>query len=129
MAYLLDSHAIIWHRSGSERLSLTASHLMESESVELFISEATFWEITIKHSLGKLELLGGLESLRLEWIENKVAQSLTIDWKHILATSSLPPLHRDPFDRMLIAQAMEENLTIVTCDENIKKYPGVKTVW
>jgi PIN domain nuclease of toxin-antitoxin system len=102
---------------------------MESESAQLIISEATFWEISIKHSLGKLELLGGLESLRKEWLGQEAAQPLGIEWRHILAVSNLPLIHRDPFDRMLIAQAMEENLTILTCDENIRKYPGVSTIW
>jgi PIN domain nuclease of toxin-antitoxin system len=129
MRLLLDSQVLIWQKKDDARLSLSASDLIEKVESKLIISLTSFWELTIKESLGKLEIPGLVDGLYKDWITTGAAESLATNWNHIQLYKSLPLIHRDPFDRMLIAQAMEENLTIVTCDDNIRKYPGVRTVW
>jgi len=129
MDYLIDAHALLWHRNRDTRLSEKARSVLEGNSSGLIVSDVTFWEVSIKLSIGKLALDGGLESLRSEWIQKEAAESLSIKWNHIAVLAKLPLIHRDPFDRMLIAQALEENLTILTCDVNIPQYPRVKSVW
>lgn len=129
MNYLIDAHALLWHRNHDPRLSIPARAILEGNSGIPIISDVTFWEIAIKLSLGKLELTDNLQSLRKEWIGQEAAESLSIEWDHISAIQSLPLIHKDPFDRMLVAQALHENLTIVTCNPHIPKYPGVKTTW
>jgi PIN domain nuclease of toxin-antitoxin system len=96
---------------------------------ELFISEATWWGISLKLSLGKLELLGGVDSLREEWIGRGVAEPLPVEWRHTRRLVDLPFVHRDPFDRVLVAQALTENLTIAGGDPCFAGYPGVKVFW
>lgn len=129
MAYLVDAHALLWHRNGDEQISLNARKLLASPEADLFISHTTFWEMVIKESLGKLKIRGGVESLYREWIVQRAANSLPIAWAHILRSGQLPQLPGDPFDRLLIAQALVEDLTIITGDPHIPEYPGVKTVW
>ena len=129
MAYLIDAHALIWHRSGDQNMPRKIQQLLASSEEELFISDATLWELTIKHSLGRLTLAGGVESLYQEWIGQGVAQSLPIHWSHIVQSGQLPQLHGDPFDRILIAQALVEDLTLVTGDAQIHQYPNVATTW
>jgi PIN domain nuclease of toxin-antitoxin system len=129
MQFLLDSQVLVWQKMSDSRLSLHASDLAENTENRLVISIVSFWELMIKESIGKLNVPGGVESLYQDWIKAKAADLLPVNWRHIHRCKDLPLIHRDPFDRMLIAQAMEENLTIVTCDENIPLYPGVATIW
>lgn len=129
MRLLLDAQPLIWHRSGDARLPEQVRAALADPDNELFISESTFWEIAIKASLKKLELLGGVESLHAEWIESGAAQALPVEWRHTRRVIDLPFLHRDPFDRMLVAQALVEQMTIVTGDPHIAGYPGVKVLW
>ena len=127
--YLIDAHALLWYRNGDERLPLGVRQFLGEESSQLYISDATLWELTIKHSIGKLTLRGGVESLYQEWIGQELAQSLPMEWAHIIQTGQLPLLHGDPFDRMLVAQALLEDLTLVTGDAQIQQYTGVKLFW
>lgn len=129
MAYLVDAHALIWHRNGDSQLPERVRDLLGEGTEPLFISDATFWELTIKHSIGRLTLRGGVESLYQEWIGQQVAQILPIRWHHIQKTALLPQLHGDPFDRMLLAQAHLEDLILVTGDSQVHQYPEVQILW
>jgi PIN domain nuclease of toxin-antitoxin system len=129
MRLLVDAQPLIWHRAGDPRLPEKVRRALADEHNELFISEATWWEIALKVSLGKLHLLGGLESLREEWIGRGAAESLPIEWRHTRHLADLPFVHRDPFDRMLVAQALTERLAIVGGDPCFARYPGVKIFW
>lgn len=129
MRLLVDAQPLIWHRAGDPRLPEKVRYALADEANELFISEATWWEICAKLSLKKLELLGGIESLREEWIGRGVAESLPVEWRHTRRLVDLPFVHRDPFDRMLVVQALTENLTIVGGDPCFARYPGVKVFW
>jgi PIN domain nuclease of toxin-antitoxin system len=129
MRYLLDTHAVLWFLEGSEKLSERATAVIESDQARngIGISVASLWEFTIKHSLGKLRFDGGVTSLRAMieangWVVIPIAQS------HLEGLAGLPFLHRDPFDRLLIATALSERMTIVTADENIHRY-DVRWTW
>jgi PIN domain nuclease of toxin-antitoxin system len=129
MRLLVDAQPLIWHRAGDPRLPEKVRHALAEADHELFISEATWWEICVKLSLKKLELLGGVDSLREEWIGRGVAGSLPVEWLHTRRLVDLPFVHRDPFDRMLVAQGLTEGLTIVGGDSCFARYPGVKVFW
>jgi len=126
---LLDSHCLVWFRNGDERLSPVVREAIESEDVELIVSIASFWELCLKESLGRFKVESGVAGLYREWIENGVADLLSIEFRHLDGLGSLPWLHRDPFDRLLIAQAMIEDLTLATADEVIRSYPGLGAIW
>ncbi|MEX2445128.1 MAG: type II toxin-antitoxin system VapC family toxin [Alkalispirochaeta sp.] len=119
MNLLLDTHIALWWLADDPSLSKTIrDHLGNTKNV-VFVSAATVWEVAIKSSIGKLEIDGS-------WIEALEAdgfQKLPITWSHAETVRGLPMVHRDPFDRMLIAQAMEDRLTLVTADETIPTYP------
>lgn len=129
MRLLIDAQPLIWHRAGDPRLPEKVRQALASAENELLISEATWWEICLKVSLKKLELLGGVDGLREEWIGRGVAESLPVAWRHTRRLVDLPFVHRDPFDRMLVAQALTEGLTIVGGDSCFARYPGVKVFW
>jgi len=128
--YLLDSHVLIWHKDDDERLPQSISKLIEDHGTKpLWVSTASWWEMTIKEGKKALKIRGGITALRADWIESGAAENLVIQWNHIKKLRELPEVHKDPFDRMLVAQALVENLTIITGDPHIPKYPGVKTIW
>lgn len=129
MKLLIDAQPLIWHRSGDLRLPEKVRRALSSEENELFISEATWWEICLKVSLKKLELLGGVDGLREEWIGRGGATALPVEWRHTRRMVDLPFVHRDPFDRLLVAQAIADKLTIVGGDSCFARYPGVKVLW
>lgn len=123
MKLLLDTHAVLWWLEDRANLSETARDAIADPANIAFVSAVSAWEIAIKRSLGKLDAPGNF----VEAIELCGFQSLPITLKHGLATESLPSHHRDPFDRMLIAQAIVENATLVTRDPLIRQY-GVATI-
>ncbi len=127
MRYLLDTHAFLWFVSGDDRLSRKARFAMEKDDAELVLSAASVWEMAIKSSLGRLTLADSLE----RYIAEKVAEGfriLPIEWLHAAAVEKLPSHHRDPFDRLLIAQAIAEELVVLTSDPLFRSY-GVKVFW
>lgn len=128
MKYLLDTHSLIWFISGDGQLSPHARHLIEDENNELFISVGSLWEIAIKFSLGKLELGQPFEEFFPQQLEDNSieVQAITVD--HLNNICNLPFHHRDPFDRLLIAQSQVEKLPIISVDAIFDKY-GVKRVW
>lgn len=127
MSYLLDTHAFLWFINGDKQLSGKARALIENPIHDSYISTATFWEMAIKLNLGKLQLDMSFRELYLE-IEKNGFNLLPITIAHTENLISLGLYHRDPFDRMLISQAMVDKLTIITADSNFEKYK-VKQVW
>lgn len=125
MKYLLDTHAIIWFVSGSDKLSLTARNIAAEE--ECYFSYVSLWEIAIKQSLGKLDFPVAIPRLR-EALENSDFKKLPVTDADFESLKTLPFIHHDPFDRLLITQAQNSNLTIITRDTIIPKY-DVKVIW
>jgi len=128
MKYLLDTHAFLWYFLDSKDLSNCASNIIEDETVQKYISIASLWEFAVKYSMDKLTFDGGLTQL---W--NMLSQNgftiLPITQPQLeTLISELPFHHRDPFDRLIVATAKAEELTIVTKDENIQKY-DVPWIW
>lgn len=122
MKILLDTEVWLWMISEPARLSPKTRKLLVAIETELYLSAASAWEIAIKHGLGKLEL----PEEPLPYVERLMAElsvlSLPILHRHALSVGSLPEVHRDPFDRILVAQALVENLQIVTADSVFRKY-------
>ena len=127
MKLLLDTHAFLWFMAGDPRLSRTARRAIEDNEGELWLSAASVWEMAIKSSLRRLTL----PARTSDYIADKVQrglQILTIDWPVAAAVERLPFHHRDPFDRLIIAQAQAERVDVVTKDRVFRRY-GVKVVW
>ena len=118
MAYLLDTHVLLWWLDDSSHLSKEAREFLSSPRRTFFVSSATAWEIAIKKRLGKLSAPDNLEVA----LEANGFESLPITISHALAIEKLPRHHDDPFDQMLIAQAKTEHLTIVTHDKFFSRY-------
>ncbi len=127
MRLLLDTHALIWHREGSAQLSATARAMIADPDNQVIISIATLWEMSIKRSLGKLKTVKSPSEI-LDIYRAGGAELLSIAPEHIAAVESLPWHHRDPFDRMLIAQAKVEKLILITRDEAFGHY-AIAQVW
>lgn len=127
MRLLLDSHALIWYLKGDTSLSDAARTAMEDDENHRYISAASFWEIAIKVSLGKIQLDYPFPALK-KLAMDLGFQILPIEFEHTIQVAALPLHHRDPFDRMLVAQALTENLTVVTKDPNFMLY-GVEVLW
>ena len=125
--YLLDTHTAIWYFNGSTRLSQTASRIMQDASSALFVSIASAWEIAIKVGIGKLDIDGRTADFIHDAEINGIV-ILPIETAHLSALESLPLIHRDPFDRLLVATAIAEQMTIITADKDIAKYP-VSHLW
>ena len=127
MMYLLDTHGFIWYCEGSKRLSNQAKAIINDPNNRIYLSIASLWEFSIKYSLQKLKFEGGL--LRMgEIISQYDFILLPIREAYLLQVVGLPFIHRDPFDRMLVATAKAEGMTILTADDNIPKY-DVPTLW
>ncbi|MBN2420584.1 MAG: type II toxin-antitoxin system VapC family toxin [Deltaproteobacteria bacterium] len=128
MKILLDTHALLWLISGDERLSKSAREIFLNTANLMYFSTASLWEICIKKSLEKISLKNDwLDIIQQEMKTNSI-QWLTVEIDHCVKITDLPFHHRDPFDRMLIAQAMTEDLTILSRDSNFSAY-DVKCVW
>ncbi len=128
MEYLLDTHALLWLFSDHPSLSQPVRDVFLDPQTKLHVSSISLWEITIKWSLGKIELRGGwLYELERERKANDI-KLLYIKQAHLGFLMQLPFLHRDPFDRLLIAQAQAEKMVMVTADHNIHKY-NVSCLW
>jgi PIN domain nuclease of toxin-antitoxin system len=115
---LLDTHVVVWALDDDHRLGRTARRAIENVANAVYVSVATVWEMALKSALGKLDVpsdIGG-------WIERSAFSPLPIEIDHAVASAALPRHHRDPFDRMLVAQAQLEGLTLVTGDSRIARY-------
>lgn len=123
MHLLLDTHLLLWAAGLPERLSPDARQLIEARENTPVFSAASLWEITIKRRLGRDDFRVNPEVLRRGLLENGY-EELAIQSVHALAVGHLPDLHKDPFDRMLVAQAATEGMLLLTADVVVAKYPG-----
>lgn len=123
MKLLLDTHLLLWAAGAPRRLPATARKLLDDPGNELLFSAASVWEIAIKRSLGREDFRVDPRLLRRGLLENGYAE-LSITGEHATAVDTLPWLHKDPFDRMLVAQAMVESVTLLTADPRLAHYPG-----
>jgi PIN domain nuclease of toxin-antitoxin system len=123
MRLLLDTHILLLGAVEPERLPKLASSLIESPDNEIIFSALSLWEIAIKAARGRADFRVDAGILRRSLFDNGYAE-LPVTGVHAAALASLPPIHKDPFDRMLVAQAMIEGLTLITADPRIAKYPG-----
>ena len=123
MNILLDTHVLLWAASGSRRLPIDARALLEDPENELVFSAASLWEVAIKRGLRQEEFSADPRLLRRGLLENGYVE-LPVTGTHAAAVDLLPPIHKDPFDRILIAQAQIEGLALVTADEVVARYPG-----
>ena len=115
MKLLLDTHVLLWAAGDSERLP--------SAALALIFSAASLWEIAIKHTLGRSDFRVDPALLRRGLLDNGYVE-LAVTGRHAVAMAALPPLHKDPFDRMLIAQAGADGLSLLTVDPAVARYPG-----
>lgn len=127
MKYLLDTHTAIWALSDKSKLSERAKAIIDDASIPLCVSMASAWEIAIKISLGKLIFAGGSKSF-LEKMRINGVHILNINTSHIEQVERLPYIHRDPFDRLLVASAVADGLTIITSDTDIRRY-NAASIW
>lgn len=128
MRALLDTHAFLWWITNDPRLSKKVREIISDGENELFLSVASGWEMAIKAGLERLQLPSNLEHFILEQMALNAIESLPVQMSHALHVYKLPAHHRDPFDRMLIAQAQLQNLPILTVDPQIARY-SVKVIW
>jgi PIN domain nuclease of toxin-antitoxin system len=125
---LLDTHTFLWWITDDPRLSPRVRKIIGDGENELFLSAASGWEMAIKAKLGRLQLPDNLERFVSEQRSLNAIESLPIQMSHALHVHTLPDYHRDPFDRLLVAQSRLEGLPILTADPQIARYP-VKTIW
>ncbi len=122
--YLLDTHIFLWWMSDAKQLSQEVFDIISDGSNQVYISSASIWEIAIKEALGKLEVDADLDHA----IEENGFRELKISVVCANATKKLKQIHRDPFDRMLIAQAIEKDMTLISVDRYIIQYDNVKVL-
>jgi PIN domain nuclease of toxin-antitoxin system len=123
MKLLLDTHLLVWSAWTPKRVSAAARSLITDPDNELFFSAASLWEIAIKQGLKKDDFQVDARLLRRGLLDNDYGE-LPISSDHAIAIRALPTLHKDPFDRILIAQAIVEGLTLLTVDSTVARYPG-----
>ena len=127
MRYLLDTCTFLWAIGNSPEISKVAKSIIEKEE-NLFLSQVSLWEIAIKKSIGKLELKENTSELERYCIEGGIC-ILPIENSYFDTIQTLSFIHGDPFDRLIIATAMENDLNIITSDNMIKKYSGIIVIW
>lgn len=123
MRLLLDTHLLLWAAADSERLTTTARQLIGAVDNERFFSAASLWELAIKRALGREDFQVDLADLREGLLANSY-QELAVRSAHAISVTHLPPIHKDPFDRILIAQAAVEGMTLLTADPAVARYSG-----
>ena len=122
MRYLLDTHAWLWMLTAPERLGPRAAQAISDAQNELLLSAASSWEIAVKYAIGRLQLPEVPESYVPSRMQMSGVQGLAVEHAHALRVATLEPLHRDPFDRLLIAQAQLDQLTLITADPVFGRY-------
>lgn len=128
MKLLLDTHAYIWWGVDPDKLSATAAAALSEPESEIYVSVASLWEIAIKLQLGKLTLPVPVPVFAARLREENLVRTLSVTEAHVFAHTTLSAIHRDPFDRMLVAQSLAESLVLVTRDPRIRDY-GIPTLW
>jgi PIN domain nuclease of toxin-antitoxin system len=128
MKLLLDTHLLLWAAGEPRRLPKQARILIDNPDNELLFSAASLWEVVIKRGLGREDFAVDARLLRRGLLDNGYSE-LPIVSDHVVAIDSLPPIHKDPFDRILVAQATVEGVTLLTNDSLVSQYPGpIRTV-
>lgn len=128
MKFLLDTHALLWFLLDAPSLSATAKQQIENPNHLIYVSPASYWELAIKISLGKYQLPEPLESFMTQQLSINQFSILPVTIQHADRVSKLPFHHRDPFDRMLAAQALSEDIPLISIDVAIDAY-GVTRIW
>src|SRR3990170_577441 len=123
MKLLLDTQLLLWAAGQTERLSPAAKKLLTNPRNDLFFSAASLWEIAIKRTLGRDDFRVEPRLLRRGLLDNGYVE-LPVTSQHAVGIDALPPLHKDPFDRLLLSQALTEGITLLTHDEQLARYPG-----
>jgi PIN domain nuclease of toxin-antitoxin system len=127
MAFLLDTHVFLWYINGDEVLNEKIKNVINDNSLERYVSIVSLWEISIKMSINKLKLTHDFEALD-GYLKANNLKLLSVRFEHLIELKNLPHHYSDPFDRLLIAQASFENLTIISADRHFKAYP-VRVTW
>jgi PIN domain nuclease of toxin-antitoxin system len=128
MRVLLDTHALVWALGEPERLSRRARATIADQATVVFVSLTSAWELAILHSLDRVRLKVPLDTLFTEGLAALRFQLLPIRLQYVVGVSALPQHHRDPFDRLLVATAKAEKLTVISADREFKQY-GVPVLW
>ena len=123
MKLLLDTHLLLWAAAQPDRLPVAARELLDDPQNEPIFSSASLWEVAIKHGLGRGDFQVDARLLRRGLLDNGYGE-LPITSEHAVALDSLPPIHKDPFDRILVAQSMVEGIILLTADPLVAQYPG-----
>jgi PIN domain nuclease of toxin-antitoxin system len=126
--YLIDTHTLLWIVTNDPKLSAKAKDLYLDSENEIFISMASIWELSIKSSLGKISLEQPLDEFVDEHVKGNDIRILKIELSHVLRIENLPFYHRDPFDRLIISQSIEDNIPIIGSDKTFDSYP-IKRIW
>jgi PIN domain nuclease of toxin-antitoxin system len=124
MKFLLDTHLLLWAAGQPDRLSLTAKELIENPNNELYFSAASIWEIAIKSGLGREDFKADSRLIRRGLIDNGYRE-IMITSEHAVGVQVLPLIHKDPFDRLLVAQSIAEGIVFITADPVLSHYPGM----
>ena len=124
MKLLLDTHIFLWFVTADERLPLIFRDTIRHPDNQVYLSVVSDWEILVKHQIGKLPLPEPPELFLVKGRESHQIASLSLDEASVIQLNKLPLLHRDPFDRMLICQAIQHDLSLVTVDEEVRQYPA-----
>ena len=127
MRILLDTHILCWSLSEPEKLNSIVREILDDNDNELWVSDISFFELSIKMNIGKFTYQGGLQELLNDFSKMKI-ETLQMNSWHLLTYVQLPPHHKDPFDRLLIAQAKAEGMKMVTNDKEFKKY-DLEIIW
>jgi PIN domain nuclease of toxin-antitoxin system len=128
MRLLVDTHAYIWWGIDPAKLSTRAAEALAESESEIYVSVASLWEMAIKTQLGKLTLPVSVQIFAARLRKESLVRTLAVTEAHVYAHTTLSGIHRDPFDRMLVAQSLAESLVLVTHDPRIRDY-GIPTLW
>ncbi len=128
MRALLDTHTLLWYLAGDHGLSARARGVIDDPASTMFVSIASLWEIAIKYANGKLDLGLSFDEFIRDQLSSTAFEVLAVETAHLVTLASLPLHHRDPFDRILIAQAISDDLAIVGTDSAFDSYP-IQRIW
>lgn len=126
MRLLLDTHVLLWSAGNLVSLTDDIRDLIEDKTNDLHFSAGSIWEVAIKHARGRTDFQADPTRLRHLLSENGYDE-LAVTSEHAIVAAKLPPLHKDPFDRLLVAQAIVEDMTLVTVDQTVMRYPGLRS--
>jgi PIN domain nuclease of toxin-antitoxin system len=128
LRFLLDTHSLLWFLTGDEGLSDRARRIIENPDCDILVSVACLWEIAIKQSLGKLKLARPFDALFPDQLASNSISLLGIRLAHLSEISRMPFHHRDPFDRLLVAQSLSEEIPLLSNDDTLDSY-GLERIW